>query len=95
MILDEAWGLSPSVALRPEPFGALAYHFGNRKLTFLKRPEMVAVVRCLGEHENVRSALFAAGVPEAQHKAYADALTGLARTDLIRPRVNGAEELNR
>lgn len=95
MILDEAWGLSPSVALRPEPFGALAYHFGNRKLTFLKRPEMVAVVRCLGEHQDVRSALVAAGVPEAQHEAYADALTGLARTDLIRPRVNGAEELNR
>ena len=44
MILDEAWRLSPSVALRPEPFGALAYHFGNRKLTFLKRPELVRVV---------------------------------------------------
>ena len=25
--LDEPWVLSPSVALRPEPFGALAYHF--------------------------------------------------------------------
>jgi putative mycofactocin binding protein MftB len=86
VILDEAWGLSPSVALRPEPFGALAYHFGNRKLTFLKRPEMVAVVRCLGEHPDVRSALVASGVPEAQHPAYADALAGLARTDLIRPR---------
>ena len=24
--------------LRPEPFGALAYHFGNRRLTFLKTP---------------------------------------------------------
>ncbi|HEY9562375.1 MAG TPA: mycofactocin biosynthesis chaperone MftB, partial [Nocardioides sp.] len=40
--LDEPWALSPSVALRPEPFGAMAYHFGNRKLTFLKRPELVA-----------------------------------------------------
>ena len=77
--------MSPSVALRPEPFGALAYHFGNRRLTFLKRPEMVTVVRCLGEHADVRSALVAAGVPEAQHAAYAEALAGLARTDLIRP----------
>ena len=42
-LLGEPWMLSPSVALRPEPFGALAYHFGNRKLTFLKRPELVAV----------------------------------------------------
>ena len=56
-MLDESRGrLSPSVALRPEPFGALAYHFGNRKLTFLKRPELVAVVRGLGEHPDVRTA---------------------------------------
>ena len=54
MILDEAWALSPSVALRPEPFGALAYHFGNRKLTFLKRPELLTVVRALGEHPDVQ-----------------------------------------
>ena len=56
-ILTQAWALSPSVALRPEPFGALAYHFGNRKLTFLKRPELVQVVRVLAEHPDVRSAL--------------------------------------
>ena len=48
MHLDESWALTPSVALRPEPFGALAYHFGNRKLIFLKRPELVTVVRGLG-----------------------------------------------
>ena len=59
-MLDQAWTLSPSVALRPEPFGALAYHFGNRKLTFLKRPELVAVVRALGTQPDVRSALVAA-----------------------------------
>ena len=86
MMLDEAWALSPSVALRPEPFGALAYHFGNRKLTFLKRPELVAVVRGLAEHPDVRSALVAAGVAEQHHPAYLAALEGLARTDMIRPR---------
>jgi putative mycofactocin binding protein MftB len=48
-MLTQAWSLSPSVALRPEPFGALAYHFGNRRLTFLKRPELVAVVRDLDQ----------------------------------------------
>jgi putative mycofactocin binding protein MftB len=85
-MLDEAWTLSPSVALRPEPFGALAYHFGNRKLTFLKRPELVAVVRGLATQPDVRSALTAAGVPDAQHAAYAEALRGLSTTDLIRPR---------
>ncbi|WP_340540279.1 mycofactocin biosynthesis chaperone MftB [Nocardioides sp. GXZ039] len=85
-MLDEPWTLSPAVALRPEPFGALAYHFGNRKLTFLKRRELVTVVRALADHPDVRSALVAADIPEAQHAAYADALAGLARTDMIRPR---------
>ncbi|WP_322938702.1 mycofactocin biosynthesis chaperone MftB [Nocardioides bizhenqiangii] len=85
-MLDEAWALSPSVALRPERFGALAYHFGNRKLTFLKRPMLVAVVRGLATQPDVRSALAAAGVPAHQHAAYAEALRGLAATDLIRPR---------
>ena len=85
-MLDEAWTLSPSVALRPEPFGALVYHFGNRRLTFLKRPELVTVVRALGEAPDVRTALVAAGVPAAHHEAYAAALRGLAETDTIRPR---------
>ena len=78
--------MSPAVALRPEPFGALAYHFGNRKLTFLKTPALVAVVRSLGEHPDVRSALLGAGIPASQHEAYARALAGLAAVDMIRPR---------
>jgi putative mycofactocin binding protein MftB len=85
-ILDEAWQLSPSVALRPEPFGALAYHFGNRRLTFLKRPELVAVVRGLGDQPDVRSCLSAAGISPELHEAYAAALRSLAAADMIRPR---------
>ena len=85
-MLEEAWALSPSVALRPEPFGALAYHFGNRKLTFLKRPELVALVKDLAQHADVRAALVASGIPQPQHAAYVDALRGLAATDMIRPR---------
>jgi putative mycofactocin binding protein MftB len=92
VILDQAWALSPSVALRHERFGALAYHFGNRKLTFLKRPELLAVVRALGEHPDARSALVASGVPAAQHAAYAQALEGLASVDVIRPRQDTKED---
>jgi putative mycofactocin binding protein MftB len=33
--LDRPYRLSPRVAPHPEPFGALAYHYGNRRLTFL------------------------------------------------------------
>ena len=82
-LLGESWVLSSSVALRPEPFGALAYHFGNRKLTFLKRPELVAVVRGLDAAPDVRTALENAGVPASQHASFAAALRGLAATDLI------------
>jgi mycofactocin biosynthesis protein MftB len=89
--LDSAWRLSPAVALRPEPFGALAYHFGNRKLTFLKRPALVAVVRGLAEHPDVASALAAAGVPVTEYDAYVEALRGLAATDMIRPAVDAAQ----
>ncbi|MGH3318458.1 MAG: mycofactocin biosynthesis chaperone MftB [Nocardioidaceae bacterium] len=83
-MLDEAWQLSPQVALRPEPFGALAYHFGNRKLTFLRRPELVALVRGLGESRDVRAALEATGLPAAHWPAYETALRRLAATDMIR-----------
>lgn len=83
-MLDETWALDPSVALRPEPFGALAYHFGNRKLVFLKRPELVLVVRGLEDGALVCDALVAAGVPEAEWSAYIAALVGLAESDMIR-----------
>ena len=85
-LLAEPWALSPSVALRPEPFGALAYHFGTRRLTFLKTPALVDVVRGLAAAPDVRAALAGAGVPEPEHEAYAAALRGLAATDMIRRR---------
>jgi putative mycofactocin binding protein MftB len=85
-MLEEPWTLSPSVALRPEPFGALAYHFGNRKLTFLKTPQLVSVVRGLADQPDVRAALVATEVPEDQHAAYVRALQSLAAADMIRPR---------
>lgn len=86
-MLAEAWTLSPSVALRPEPFGALAYHFGNRKLTFLRRQELVTVVRALGASRDVAAALGAAGVLEQDWAAYVGALRALAAADMIRPRL--------
>ncbi|WP_459981234.1 mycofactocin biosynthesis chaperone MftB [Nocardioides sp. AN3] len=81
--LESAWALSPSVALRPEPFGALAYHFGNRKLTFLKTPALVGVVRGLAEGPDVRTTLIQVGVAEPEYDAYLAALQGLAETDMI------------
>lgn len=85
-LLGEPWSLSPSVALRPEPFGALAYHFGNRKLTFLKRPELVELVHGLAAHSDARSALQAADIPPSEWPTYLAALESLASADIIRPR---------
>jgi len=85
-MLEEAWALDESVALRPEPFGALAYHFGTRKLSFLKTPELVDVVRLLATSTSVEHALRDAGVPESHWPAYVGALRGLATGGMIRPR---------
>ncbi|WP_280293674.1 mycofactocin biosynthesis chaperone MftB, partial [Nocardia abscessus] len=81
--LDTRWQLHPRVALRPEPFGALLYHFGTRKLSFLKSPRIVEIVRSLPEHVSARTALRAAGVPEAGTAAYVEALTQLADSEMI------------
>lgn len=81
--LDKPYKLNPNVALRPEPFGALAYHFGNRKLSFLKAPELVTFVRELGEHPSLAEALDAGGLEERTRQSYVRALASLAATDMI------------
>ncbi len=80
------WRLAPAVALRPEPFGALAYHFGNRKLSFLKSQTLVAVVEALVDHPSPDAALTACGVTGAQRPAYVKALADLARSEMIEVR---------
>ena len=80
------WQKARSVALRPEPFGALVYHFGNRKLSFLKSKTLVAVVESLGDHPSADATLTACGVPDAQRATYVRALGDLARSSMIEPR---------
>jgi putative mycofactocin binding protein MftB len=81
-----AWRLHPQVALRPEPFGALLYHFGTRKLSFLKNRTIVAVVQALSEHSDVRSACRAAGVDDADQGPYLHALGVLAGSNMLVPK---------
>ncbi|TDP93987.1 mycofactocin biosynthesis chaperone MftB [Labedaea rhizosphaerae] len=75
--------LNPRVALRPEPFGALAYHFGTRKLSFLKAPALVELVRDLEAHPTVLAAVDHLAAPEKDR--YLRALATLAETDMIVP----------
>ena len=88
VVFDPAgpWRRARSVALRPEPFGALVYHFGNRKLSFLKSKTLVAVVEALAEHPSASATLAACGVTEAQRPAYEKALADLARSQMIERR---------
>jgi putative mycofactocin binding protein MftB len=84
--LARPWALDASVALRPEPFGALAYHFGTRRLSFLKSRLLLRVVEVLGDHPTGLEACRAAGVPEDELLRYAQALGTLADTHMIVPR---------
>jgi mycofactocin biosynthesis protein MftB len=80
------WRRARSVALRPEPFGALVYHFGNRKLSFLKSRTLVTVVETLVQHPSASAALTACGVTDAQRPSYVKALADLARSQMIEER---------
>jgi len=84
--LGRPWAVHPQVALRPEPFGALAYHFGTRRLSFLKSRTLLALVQALGDHPTGRDACEAVGVPEAELPAYEAALRTLATTGMIEER---------
>lgn len=74
---DRHWQLHERVALRPEPFGALAYHYGNRRLTFLRSPDLVTVVETMADAPNARAAFDAAGLDPKRWPAFERALTSL------------------
>jgi putative mycofactocin binding protein MftB len=85
--LDAGWRLDPQVALRPEPFGALAYHFGTRRLSFLKSRALLEVVQRLAEHRTAREACVAVGVSgDAELARFETALRTLADSGMICPR---------
>ncbi|MER6523836.1 mycofactocin biosynthesis chaperone MftB [Streptomyces sp. NPDC001508] len=87
---DRAWALHPRVALRPEPFGALLYHFGARRLTFLKDPRLVEVVRRLSDAPSARSACVSCGVLNGELPLFQAALASLAATGMLVDRTSGA-----
>jgi len=75
---DSGWRLHPQVAIRPEPFGALLYHFGTRKLSFLKNRTILTVVQSLADHPDVRSACRAAALHD-QPRNREGGFTGIDR----------------
>ena len=77
------YALHPQVGLRAERFGALAYHYGNRRLTFLNDDKLVEVVRTAHEYDDIDGALAAAGVAEVNWPAYRTALARLAESEVL------------
>lgn len=84
--LESTLEIHPQVAVRPESFGALAYHYGNRRLIFLKHPDVVNVVQTLHEHPDVQSTLNACGVTRDRWPSFVEALSSLEISEVIRER---------
>lgn len=85
LVLDKPWMLHPRVSLRPEPFGALAYHYDNRKLQFLRSPDLVDLVASLADFESPRDAFNSQGIDPARWPSFAKALRSLADSKFIQP----------
>ena len=72
--------------MRPESFGALLYHFGTRRLSFLKDRRLLDVVQRLPAAATARDACTAAGLLLSELPSYERALSQLIDTDMITER---------
>ena len=84
---DLPYELHPAVEVRPEPFGALLYSFKTRRLSFLKDPLLVTLVRALADYPTAGDACSAVGITEPDRRTmFLRALATLASTETIRER---------
>jgi mycofactocin biosynthesis protein MftB len=79
---ERPWRLHRRVSLRDEDFGALAYHYENRRLVFLKSPRLVALVKSLDRFDSATEAV-AVAVAEGERAQYTRALAQLAVAQVI------------
>jgi len=75
--------LDPAVAIRPEPFGALAYHYDTRRLVFLKHPDVVRAVEGLDGRTSTSEVLDACGIDASRRDAVERALASLIRSGIV------------
>ena len=75
----------PQVAIRREEFGGLAYHYGNRRLVFLRSPALADLVEALADFPDADRAL-TASVPAGSRTSYEKALGSLLSSEVIRVR---------
>ncbi len=79
---ESGWRVHPQIALRDESFGALAYHFGTRRLMFLKSRILVDLVTALAQYDTAQSAIDAL-IPQPERPTYLRALARLAASEVI------------
>ena len=81
---QDHYRLSPRVGLRPEPFGALAYHFDTRRLVFLKSADLVELVKSLEAHPSADAAIDTVVGPSTDRRgAYVTALESLCESGVV------------
>lgn len=80
---DRAYRLADQSVLRPEPFGALGYHYGERRLNFLRCEDLVALVESLGRHHSPRAAFSASHLDESRWPSFSLALARLAASGFL------------
>ena len=82
---ESRWRLHPRVALRPERFGAMVYHYDTRRLSFLKSPDLVRLVEALEHHPSPRAAFDSCGIEARRWPSFQRALSTLADSSMIEP----------
>lgn len=85
-LLDRPWQVAAQVSIRPEAFGALLYHFGTRRLSFLKDRRLRTVVERLADAPTAGDACADAGIAVEELPAFERALARLAATNMIHER---------
>ncbi|MGQ9927661.1 MAG: mycofactocin biosynthesis chaperone MftB [Chloroflexaceae bacterium] len=83
MELTATYRLAPYAAIRAERSGGLIYRYDNRRLYFLRAPELVDLLNALDGTVNLGAALDALEVPEAARGRYLRALAQLERLGVI------------
>ena len=71
----------PQVSVRPEPFGALLYHFGTRQLSFVKDPLLASVLAELDDADSATDAIDR--LAPDRRDAFCTALAALAEKSMI------------
>jgi putative mycofactocin binding protein MftB len=84
--LDAAWRLHPSVAVRPEEFGALLYDFRSRRLSFLTSRTLLETVLALDAAPSARAACEQQCTGSAERPAVERGLDALATSGMLERR---------